>query len=146
MGITLSTDLFYPLNWLCYTHSVEPHLVLALIQQESAFNPSAVGDNGQSFGLMQLHLQGAGYGYQPEDLLLIPINLRIGIQYLSDMIEVTGYVAGGLSAYNQGLAGFRRRGPEINAQYVAEILARYDSWKELTPILAEGQQECFRIT
>lgn len=51
-----------------------------IIQAESSGNPSAVGDNGTSFGLLQLHTNGGqGTGYTQAQLLDPATNLKIGL-------------------------------------------------------------------
>lgn len=37
-------------------YNVKPSLMRSIINCESSYNPSAVGDNGTSFGLSQIHL------------------------------------------------------------------------------------------
>jgi hypothetical protein len=39
-------------------NGVDPNLAIAIAKQESGLNPYAVGDNGTSFGLYQLHIGG----------------------------------------------------------------------------------------
>lgn len=51
-----------------------------IIQAESGGNPSAVGDNGTSFGLLQLHQNGGqGTGYTQAQLFNPATNLQIGV-------------------------------------------------------------------
>ncbi|WP_211897689.1 transglycosylase SLT domain-containing protein [Saccharopolyspora erythraea] len=47
-------------------HGVDPILALATAYQESKLNPRAVGDNGTSFGLYQLHRGGQLGNHTPE--------------------------------------------------------------------------------
>lgn len=48
-------------------YNVPPEYILPLIQAESGGNPQAVGDNGASVGLFQLHERGVGYGLTVEE-------------------------------------------------------------------------------
>lgn len=50
-----------------------------IVQVESQGNPNAVGDNGSSYGLLQLHYGGQGNGYTEQQLLNPSENLKIGI-------------------------------------------------------------------
>ncbi|MGE5619049.1 MAG: transglycosylase SLT domain-containing protein [Sphingomonadaceae bacterium] len=68
-------------------------LALAIAGPESGYNPSAVGDNGSSFGLTQLHNNnlgdggGLGNGY-PESVLLHPAqNLAIAMRYIQSRLD-----------------------------------------------------------
>ena len=80
---------------------VDPALALAVAQQESGFNPSAVGDGGHSVGLFQLHDQGMGYGmgnarYDPET------NARVAIHSLKQTSAAhPGVDPGTLAALSQ---------------------------------------------
>lgn len=98
-------------------------LVGAVCYQESGFNPTVIGDNGHSVGLMQLHDQGAGAGMSVAERQNIDINLGTGTRYLRAMIDVTGTTEDGLSAYNQGLYGWRQNGRATNWVYVDAVLA-----------------------
>lgn len=107
---------------------VEPDLVAAIIDVESGFNPGALGDkdeNGvpQSYGLMQLHLQGAGHGYPPDLLLNPAFNILLGCKYIKYLKSIfpnnTKLV---ISAYNQGPGGAAKRGFDYNNAYVENVL------------------------
>lgn len=41
-----------------YNHGVAPYILLGIVRLESGFNPYAVGDYGESVGLIQLHRRG----------------------------------------------------------------------------------------
>ena len=97
------------------------YLLAGLIQTESAFNPNAIGDQGESHGLCQLHVRGAGAGQSLAQLHDISANVRIGANYLAECITETGTIEDGLSAYNQGLAGWRRHGKSVNVDYVLTV-------------------------
>lgn len=58
---------------------VDPLLVLAVIAQESRFNPSAVGLPGPSVGLMQIHAPSHGN----KDWKNVQLNIRKGVSLLS---------------------------------------------------------------
>lgn len=81
---------------------LDPDLVRGLIGQESGFNPRAVGDDGSSFGLMQVQTATAKGVGVVGDLLDPETNLRAGCRYLAEQIGRTGSVPAGLSAYNGG--------------------------------------------
>lgn len=99
---------------------VDPSLALAVAQQESGFNPSAVGDGGKSFGLFQIHQPShPDYkgGTDPE------ANARYGIRYLRNLLDANnGNVHDALWSYNAG-SGNRAKGvlPASTKQYIANI-------------------------
>lgn len=79
---------------------VDPALALSVAQIESGFNPSAVGDNGNSFGLFQIHRPShPDYkgGTDPE------ANARYGIRLLKRLLDANnGSVNKAIWAYNAG--------------------------------------------
>lgn len=50
----LSADIQLYLFDICRDYKVDPALVLAIVEKESNFRADAIGDNGHSFGLMQI--------------------------------------------------------------------------------------------
>lgn len=99
---------------------VDPSLALAVAQQESGFNPSAVGDNGKSFGLFQIHSPShPDYkgGTDPE------ANARYGIRYLKNLLDANnGNVHDALWSYNAG-SGNKAKGilPASTKAYINNI-------------------------
>lgn len=99
---------------------VDPSLALAVAQQESQFNPNAVGDGGNSFGLFQIHKPShPDYkgGTNPE------ANARYGIRYLKNLLDANnGNVHDALWSYNAGPAN-KAKGvlPASTKQYIANI-------------------------
>ena len=82
-------------------------LVSGIIEQESGGNPNAIGDNGCSYGLMQLNtcagwLPGYGFGQDNSALLDPETNINYGCQYLNTLLNQYGNVNQAISAYNAG--------------------------------------------
>lgn len=79
---------------------VDPALALSIAQIESGFNPNAVGDNGNSFGLFQIHRPShPDYkgGTDPE------ANARYGIRLFKRLLDANnGSVNKAIWAYNAG--------------------------------------------
>jgi len=93
-------------------HSINPHLVAALIHVESAFNPRAVSSKG-SYGLMQLLPETARrFGLKKKKDLLDPKkNLEAGVRYLKWLADRFGGDAEKiLAAYNAGEGAVERFG------------------------------------
>ncbi len=109
-------------------HSVDPAIFAGLVAQESSLAPEAVGEAGMSYGLMQLHLEGAGSGRMPAELIDSQRNLDIGTAYYKSMLDQFGTTEQALSAYNQGGAGLERNGI-INQAYVDKVLGYADDWR-----------------
>lgn len=109
--VPLEKDLQLFIADLCEEMSIEPELVLAIIENESQWNPEAVGDGGRSFGLMQVQrwchkdrMNRLGC----DDLLNPYENVVVGIDILSEKLEKYGDVEKALCAYNAGDAGAER--------------------------------------
>ena len=95
---------------LAKENGIDPYLVVALIRQESLFEPQAISP-AAAFGLMQLlHSTAARTAARmklsppPRDALFEPeINLTIGIHHLKELLE--GYsnnLVKAIAAYNAG--------------------------------------------
>lgn len=102
--VPLDEDLQYFLYQLSERYSIPMELILAVIGQESNYDPSKIGDNGNSYGLMQIqpkwHEERMAK-YNVSDLLNPWENCLIGVDYLAECIDRFG-VEYGLIAYNAG--------------------------------------------
>ncbi|CCQ91587.1 hypothetical protein NITGR_730045 [Nitrospina gracilis 3/211] len=91
-------------------YRLDPYLVLALMRQESAFNPNA-HSSANAMGLMQLIPQTAkrvahSLGEptpESEDLKNPSLNIKLGVKYLNHLLEMFGdNPVYALAAYNAG--------------------------------------------
>lgn len=88
-------------------HQVEPALVKAIVQAESAFDPNAISRSG-ALGLMQV-LPATASRFSIEDLSDPHQNLLAGVQYLKYLIELfDGNITMAVAAYNAGPSRVRR--------------------------------------
>lgn len=107
--------LLFPFEYLAEISKIDeemdPVLVLALIRQESAFNPKAKSNAGAS-GLMQIMPATARTVASREKSRQLNdpnINLKIGIKYLKKLIDkFEGNLIYSLSAYNAGEGNLNR--------------------------------------
>jgi soluble lytic murein transglycosylase-like protein len=113
-------------------HGLDPDLVLALVQVESAFRPDAISPKGAQ-GLTQL-MPGTARELGVKDALDPAQNLDGGARYLRQLLtRYGGDVKRALAAYNagpgavdrhQGVPPFRE-----TRQYVRRVLDRYQDKK-----------------
>jgi len=104
-----------------------------LIAHESGFNANAIGDNGRSYGLVQIQLataRGLGYTGDGPGLLVPAVNVSLGFRYLRGQLDRAGTIAAALSAYNGGYRpslGYgapRADGTFANQAYVSAVLGK----------------------
>src|SRR5207247_5536928 len=114
--------------------ALNPSLVKAVIAVESAFEPDAMSAKG-ALGLMQIiPATAARYGLAAQrsrtiaqQLLDPPTNVRIGVRYLRDLLDLFGDDLGlALAAYNAGEESVRQSGNRIppfpeTREYVALV-------------------------
>ncbi|HWQ80736.1 MAG TPA: transglycosylase SLT domain-containing protein [Ignavibacteria bacterium] len=134
----------------CNHYKLDWRLILAMIRQESYFNPEAVSRAG-AYGLMQI-MPGTGLGLQNElkleDTKTPYNNLTAGMYYyatLAASFEFTGEdkIKFALAAYNAGL------GRVVDAMTIANYFGKdYNKWdnvKEYYPYLASNQDSVHRL-
>ena len=104
-GIPLEQDLQVWLFGYCEKKGISPYLVMAMCERESQYNSREVGDNGESFGMMQIqpkwHQQRMGR-LGCYNLLDPQENIIIGIDILLYLFDKSDDVAWVLMAYNGG--------------------------------------------
>jgi soluble lytic murein transglycosylase-like protein len=122
-------------------------LVVALIEQESRFNPRARGPRG-ALGLMQVRpfvgqavAARMGVPWRGAQTLLDPVaNVRIGAGYLAELRARFGSWALALAAYNMGPSRLSRRiarGNERSPAFVSRVLRDYEGLQqEFAPSVA----------
>ena len=103
--VPLSEDLQTYIIETAKVNGIDPAIIFAIAFRESRYDPSAVGDNGSSLGLMQV--QPHWHSERMERLgcpnMLDPFqNVTVAIDYLVEMLTWYGTIDKALVAYNQG--------------------------------------------
>lgn len=103
--VPLDTELQDFIFAECAVRGVDPEIVISMIERESKFNASAVGDGGNSLGLMQIQPRWhkARMDRLSCDDLLDPYqNVTVGIDYIAELMEKEKSIEWVLMAYNGG--------------------------------------------
>jgi len=112
----------------CEKHNIAPAIVVSMIEQESKYAPSAIGDDGESTGLMQI--QKKWHEERMDKLgctdLLNPFeNVAVGIDYLAELKEGNKPLYWVLMAYNGGRAYADRKDDSGSySKYAIEVADR----------------------
>ena len=84
---------------------IDPAIVMAMACKESTYDTSAVGDGGNSYGLLQVQPK---WHYERmlklgcTDLLDPYQNVVVGVDYLSELLNTYGSMDKALTVYNRG--------------------------------------------
>lgn len=118
----------------CDSCDLDPAVITAIIWKESEFNAGAIGDNGNSLGLMQV--QPRWHSERMEKLsatdLLDPYqNIRVGIDYLVELYSINDDTEWVLMAYNGGPTYANNLYNEgALSKYAIDILDKADELRE----------------
>lgn len=104
--VPLAADLQIHIIKTCEEHHIDPAIVMAMAYRESGFNAEAIGDGGDSYGLLQIQPRWH-YGRMERlgctDLLDPFQNVTVAVDYLAEQLDrYDGDMAKALVAYNQG--------------------------------------------
>lgn len=84
---------------------IDPAIVMAMAYTESTYDHAAVGDGGNSYGLLQVQVKWH-YGRMLElhctDLIDPYQNVTVAVDYLGELLEQHGSIDKALTAYNLG--------------------------------------------
>lgn len=118
-------------------YGVDWQLVVAIAWRESSLDPSAIGDNGRSIGLMQVKIATAEWINQgrpvTQNQLLDPeFNLDVAVRYLKYQIDrYHGNIRDAVAAYNHGSHHENLSGVDVNKAYVDGVMNVYDAIKAI---------------
>lgn len=107
---------------------VDPFVVMAICERESACTSNILGDSGRAYGMMQIQpvwIQDklAAHGYTEADLLMAEPNITIGIEILQDFLGKGRGIEWALTAYRYGP---QQANACSTSDYSAWILSRAD--------------------
>lgn len=86
-------------------HGIDPAIIIAMCWKESTYNPKAMGDGGNSYGLLQIQPRWHKARMKRlgcTDLLDPYQNITVGVDYLAENLRKYGSIEAALTAYNAG--------------------------------------------
>lgn len=103
--VPLEADLQLYIIDQAEAHGIEPAIVIAMAFKESSYRADAIGDGGNSLGLLQV--QPRWHSERMEKLgcpnLLDPYqNVTVAVDYLCELLSRYGSIDKALTAYNRG--------------------------------------------
>lgn len=124
--VPLDEDLQTYIFELSEDIGIDPAIVIAIIEKESNYDASAVGDHGRSLGLMQIQLRwhtARMVELGCDDLLDARQNVCVGIDILADLLEEGESIEWVLMAYNGGHTYADRLASEGRvSEYAAKVI------------------------
>lgn len=121
---------------LCQQYGIRYSLIVAMIEHESGYKFDSIGDDGLSEGYMQITRK--WHSDRMEELncgdLMNPYqNVRVGIDWMAELIDRYGTIQDALTAYNYGERGAREnmwgKGIYVN-DYNSQIMSRMKEIEE----------------
>lgn len=116
--------------YLCQQYGVRYALIVAMIEHESGYRFDSVGDDGQAVGYMQITKKwhsGRMEELDCNDLMNPYQNVRVGIDWMAELIDRYGTIQDALTVYNYGEKGAREnmwsKGVYVNS-YNSVIMGR----------------------
>ena len=110
----------------CEAYGVDMPLVLAIIERESHFDAEIISKDGHDFGLMQIrsldHMQRC-VDLGAWNLLDAKQNVRVGINYLSELFSYSEPLEWVLMAYNGGMGyAYDNIAAGVVSQYATDVI------------------------
>jgi soluble lytic murein transglycosylase-like protein len=105
-SIPLDKELQNYIIQQAHANGIQPQIIMAMIERESDYNITCMGDGGDSYGLMQIQPKWHNERMKKlgcTDLLDPYQNVTVGIDYLCELLSrYDGDMAKTLVSYNQG--------------------------------------------
>ena len=111
-SVPLAAEIQHYIKVLCEEEGIDSAIIIAMAEVESNYNSDAIGDGGNSFGLMQIQPRWHSERLKTlgvTDLLDPKQNVTVGIDILAELVaKYDGNVEMALVAYNAGPTGAYR--------------------------------------
>lgn len=103
--VPLDEDLQLHIIEEAVEHGIDPAIIIAMACKESTYRADAIGDNGNSYGLLQIQPKWHYKRMQKlgcTDLLDPYQNVTVAVDYLCELLNRYGSIDKALTAYNKG--------------------------------------------
>jgi hypothetical protein len=103
--VTLSQEIQNVIFEECEKYNIPPSLIIAMIEKESDYRENLMGDNNNSYGLMQIqkkYYQDTMLSLGGTDLINPIDNVKTGIYIINNLIQKDKGIRWALMAYNGG--------------------------------------------
>ena len=115
---------------VCKEYGVPAELVLAIMEPESGYDPSAIGDSGQSYGLMQMWAS----EHTDRCIRLNCYNLLDERQSVLAGVDFLAELWASYGNWEQALSFYHGEGGETPCDYANDILAKAEILEESASI------------
>ena len=126
--VPLSSELQQHIINTSEMYGVDPAIIMAMIDTESSFQANAVGDDGRSYGLMQIQVRYHEERMQElgvSDMLNPYENVVVGIDYLAEQLARGNGIEWALMAYNGGASYANEMSANgLISDYAANVLSK----------------------
>ena len=126
--VPLSEELQIHIFAECEKHNIAPAIIIAMIERESNYKADAVGDNGNSLGLMQIQPRWNAERMERlgcTDLLDPYQNVTVGIDVVAELVGENTDLYWVLMAYNGGRQyATRNMNNETYSDYALTVVER----------------------
>lgn len=126
--VPLTENLQEHIFLTCEDYGVDPEVIFSIIETESNYEAYTVGDNGESFGLMQIQPRWNEERMERlkcDDLLDPYQNIRVGIDLISEYNEYGKPLEFVLMAYNGGISyAFEKDRNGIITNYANTVMSK----------------------
>lgn len=133
-NVPLDEDLQDHIFAECEKYNINPAIIIAMIERETDFRPHLIGDNGNSYGLMQINKKWHIERMKKlgcDDLLDPYQNVTVGIDYFAELYEYGGTLEWALMGYNGGYSYARKKTAKGEvSDYAKGVIERSEYFNE----------------
>jgi soluble lytic murein transglycosylase-like protein len=140
-SINLDSDLQRYIVTEAEAREIDPAIVMAIIEVESGCDPDKLGDDGNAWGIMQIHpiyFLAEMEALSVTDLLDPYQNILLGLAYLQELYATGHDTAWVLMAYNGGQSYASTLAAQgVTSNYAKQVMERAEELTESAQIMTD---------